>query len=242
MNAYYIDICIAEEPVINQIPLSPSIFGPNNGMVNVSYEFYIISTDPDNDDVYYFINWDDGTTGTWIGPYPSSVVVNISHLWNISGIYNITAKAKDVNSLESDWSEPFTMTIIQNDPPSPPIITGQLSGKTGISYPYTFTSTDPENEDVSYFINWGDGNITNWTAYQTPGPPGYIESHSWDIEGTYVIQAKAKNSKGIESEWSLFPVIMPRDKSIFTLFLNWLQSHPNIFPLLQPLFHRFGLQ
>jgi len=39
-----------------------------------------------------------------------------------------------------------------NLPPSEPVIEGIASITPGISYPYTFTSKDPEEDDVSYYI------------------------------------------------------------------------------------------
>jgi hypothetical protein len=37
--------------------------------------------------------------------------------------------------------------------------------------------------------NGGDGDTTTWTEFRPSGPPGYSESHSWNTQGTYIIQA-----------------------------------------------------
>ena len=123
-----------------------------------------------------------------------------------------------------------------NNPPSAPDIDGPTNGKPKTSYPYTFTSVDPEDDDVSYYIRWGDGDITNWTDFQSSGAPGYTESHSWNTQGTFIIQAKAKDINGQESDWKIFTVTMPRNKAINNLFLQFLQNHPNLFPILRQLF------
>jgi len=128
-----------------------------------------------------------------------------------------------------------------NDPPNAPTIDGPKTGSAGTSYPYTFTSIDPDGDDVSYFIRWGDGEETDWTTFQASGPPGYIESHSWDTQGTYIIQAKAKDIYDAESEWGELQVTMPRNKAISRPLLNFLENHPNLFPLLQKLIQNFGL-
>jgi hypothetical protein len=128
-----------------------------------------------------------------------------------------------------------------NDPPSVPTIDGPINGKVGVSYPYNITSIDPDGDDVSYFIRWGDGEETDWTTFQASGPPGYTESHSWDTQGTYIIQAKAKDIYGVESDLETLTVTIPRNKGINNLFLNWLQSHPFLFPLLQKIIQHFGL-
>jgi hypothetical protein len=107
-----------------------------------------------------------------------------------------------------------------NNPPNIIEIEGPSTGKPGFEYEYTFLTTDPEDDDVSYYIKWGDGNITKWTSFQTSGPPGYIENHSWDIQGNYVIKAKAKDSYGYESDWSTFKVTMPKNKQYKFNLLN----------------------
>ena len=93
-------------------PDTPTISGPSNGVANKQYNFTIITIDPDGDDVFYNIDWDDGTTSGWIGPYFSGEEIIVSHKWKVSGIYEIRAKAKDNNSYsESNWSDPLIITV-----------------------------------------------------------------------------------------------------------------------------------
>ena len=101
-----------------------------------------------------------------------------------------------------------------NQAPSDPIINGPGSGTAGNPYTYSFTSTDPDGDDISYTIKWGDGGTTAWTTYQASGT-AYSESHTWTSQGTYTIQAKAKDIDGAESGWSSFTVKMPRNKAIY---------------------------
>jgi len=63
-----------------------------------------VSTDPDGDDVYYYIDWGDGTNSSWIGPYNPGEEISLSHAWNEKGTYVISAKCKDSNDVESDWN------------------------------------------------------------------------------------------------------------------------------------------
>ncbi len=117
-------------------------------------------------------------------------------------------------------------------PPTRPEIYGPTTGKIGNPYTYTFTSTDPEGNDISYYIKWGDGTTTNWTAFQASGLPGYNESHTWDKQGTYTIKAKAQGIYGAESNWSEFKVEIPRKRiSVNSLFYWFLDR----FPLLEKL-------
>ncbi len=92
----------------NQPPNPPTITGPAQGKINVATEYNFTATDPDGDEIYYFIEWGDHTNSSWIGPYPSGDIVAKSHIWSKKGTYAIKAKAKDTSGAESDWG---TLTI-----------------------------------------------------------------------------------------------------------------------------------
>jgi hypothetical protein len=100
-------------PIPNQSPYSPEISGPPSGKPGASYEFTIVTTDPEEDNVYYNIDWGDGNTET-IGPYVSGEEVTATHSWSNEGTYIIKANAEDVFSDESEWSEEFEISIPRN--------------------------------------------------------------------------------------------------------------------------------
>jgi hypothetical protein len=92
-----IDVIFAGAPDV------PEIDGPTEGKPDIEYDFTISTTDPENDDVYYYINWGDGLFEEWIGPYASGEEVIISHMWSEQDTYVIQAKAKDTAEHNSDW-------------------------------------------------------------------------------------------------------------------------------------------
>jgi hypothetical protein len=59
--------------------------------------------------VYYYIDWGDGTTSDWLGPYKTGVEATTTHSWSEEGTYTVKIKAKDVPGDESDWG---TMEIV----------------------------------------------------------------------------------------------------------------------------------
>jgi hypothetical protein len=67
------------------------------------YNLSIVTTEPDDEDVYYYIEWGDGQVDAWVGPYKSGITTELTHQWNRKGTYTIKAKAKDINDVESDW-------------------------------------------------------------------------------------------------------------------------------------------
>ncbi|MBN1280059.1 MAG: hypothetical protein JXA00_00250 [Candidatus Thermoplasmatota archaeon] len=89
--------------VPNETPLAPTITGPTSGNAGTTYKYTFVTTDPDGDDVYYYIDWGDGTYEDWIGPYLSGHQVFVNHKWDEKGSYTIQAKAKDTHNAESGW-------------------------------------------------------------------------------------------------------------------------------------------
>ncbi len=89
--------------IANQPPGAPDITGPITGKAGEEQEYTIVSTDIEGDDIYYYINWSDGTNTTYIGPYESDEEVSISHTWEEKGTYIIKAKAWDYYQAEGEW-------------------------------------------------------------------------------------------------------------------------------------------
>jgi len=125
---------------------------------------------------------------------------------------------------------PFT---IPNTPPGIPNISGPINGKAGTPYDYTFMSIDPDGDNVSYYIRWGDGNLTPWSDFQPSGTP-YFDNHIWIEEGNYIIKAKAKDIYCVESDWGRLSISMPKNKMLQnSLFLRLFERFIHTFPLLK---------
>ncbi|MCK5458874.1 MAG: hypothetical protein KAI20_03210, partial [Thermoplasmatales archaeon] len=86
--------------------------GPTIGKKGEEYEYTLVSTDLNGHDVKYYIDWGDGNE-EWTDYYASGVEVTLGHTWSNQGAYNITAKAKDIHDVESEWSETLTANITQ---------------------------------------------------------------------------------------------------------------------------------
>ena len=128
-----------------------------------------------------------------------------------------------------------------NEPPYKPTIDGPTSGEAGTEYDYTFKAVDPDGDDLYYYIDWDDDTFEEWIGPYSSGEE-VIVAHTWSEQGTYIIKAIAKDCCwGAESPESTFPVTMPRNRAINTPFLNFLQNHPNMFPILRLLLQRLGL-
>jgi Peptidase family M28 len=95
---------LSEARFLRNPPAKPVLSGPSSGVIDQPYTLSVVTTEPDKEDVYYFIEWGDEQADEWLGPYQSGVITEITHQWNNKGTYTIRAKAKDVSSLESDWA------------------------------------------------------------------------------------------------------------------------------------------
>lgn len=230
-----VDIDAVENLAAGNIPNRPEKpNGPTTGVVNVEYTFSSSTTDPQQDQVYYMFSWGDGSTSEWLGPYESGVTVQASHSWSQLGNYEVKVKAKDTCEAESSWSQPLAVSIVNNTPPNPPAITGPAKVKTNVKNDYILNAIDLDEDDVSYYVDWGDGTNSGWTVLSASGVDVTL-SHTWTKKGTYTVKAKAKDIYNAESDWTILEVKVPRVISINDLFLQFLQNHPHMFPILRRL-------
>ena len=95
----------------NSPPDAPTIAGPNTGFAGKEYKYTFVTTDPEEENVSYYIDWGDGTNSGWLGAYSSGIEIKVNHSWVLSGEYEIRAKAMDENSYVGNWSDPFPVTI-----------------------------------------------------------------------------------------------------------------------------------
>ena len=123
---------------------------------------------------------------------------------------------------------------INNQPPNKPAITGETRGNIGESYDYTFVSTDPDCNNIYYYIDWGDDQYEEWIGPYLSGQD-VVVSHTWDEEDTYTIRAKARDIFEEESEWRSLEVTMPVNQHSYSLPLlqRLLERFPNAFPILR---------
>ena len=98
----FVDETVAADQPINYAPEKPSIDGPTRGNINSAHTYELCATDPDGDDIYYCVNWGDGTGETCLGPFPSDTCIPATHTWTTRGNYQINVKAKDVYDYESE--------------------------------------------------------------------------------------------------------------------------------------------
>jgi hypothetical protein len=139
------------------------------------------------------------------------------------------------------WSDPAIayLEIVENEPPEIPIISGEVNPKIGNKYEYKFISTDPNEDDIYYYIDWGDGNFDEWIGSYRSDEEVIID-HLWNEKGTYTIKAKAKDVYNDESEWGNLKVIMSKSLNYnYLQFLRFIKNHPDLFKLFINFYLKF---
>jgi hypothetical protein len=222
---------------VNSPPYEPNNPNPsdNSSGFDVNGDISWTGGDPDTGDIVTY----DVYFGT-MSP-PPLAVTNITEENHNPGTmsYNTSYYWKIVSRDEFGLSAPgpiwqFTTSTMSNIAPDPPEISGPATGIPGKNYTYQFSSTDPEDQNLYYYVDWGDNTTINWDGPYDSGEQVSVV-HTWNMKGTYTIKVKVKDVLGAESEWATLAVKMPLsiEPSFFRFFELLFERFPNAFPILR---------
>jgi len=131
------------------------------------------------------------------------------------------------------WYSPIIHVTVNSPPEKPEKPTGPDSGKIGVTYLFSTSAIDPNDDQLYYMWDWGDGNVSDWIGPFDSGKRTSA-SHQWNEKGTYSIRVKAKDIYGEESDWSdPFSIIMPKNQRLPGLFFDIIEQYfPRLFSIL----------
>jgi hypothetical protein len=184
--------------------------------------FYISNPNPKGGAIFYIIDWGDGTSTEWLGPYEPTETITISHVWSEVGNYTIKAMSK--NQFGNSKKCVYSLSLSSDLKFFHPSI-----GYVDVNYIFTIYWGDCEDCVCYMFIDWGDGTFEDWF-----GPyvgPVFSFAHSWSNPGEYTLGFRLKDPYGAETPWITFKITIRSPKKNFsnTLFLWFLEQ----FPILQ---------
>ena len=177
----------------------------------------------------YVFSWDFGDGNT-------SSEQNPTHIYSKICNYTVILTVSDNVGNSSDDTT-WAYITVDNDPPNKPTIDGETNGKVGTSYSYTFSAIDPDENDVYYYIEWGDDTVDEWIGPYSSGEDVLVE-HTWEEQGEYTIRSKVKDIYDAESEWGELDIRMPISQNLnnfplLQLISTVLDWFPNLFPFLR---------
>lgn len=201
------------------------------GMIGVPNEEVMFVATAYNSEGEVTFTWDFDDDGD----YDDAEGEVASWTWDEPEGYWVSVKATDDNG-EDTYT---TLVGVQYGASKPTKPEGASRAIPGVKYTYTTTvnSIGGYWNEVLYKFSWGNEEETDWKEEPSA-------SHSWNPPGIYKVRAKAllihENEDGTtdvkESDWSdPLSVITPRARqfSLFQILQNFLETHPNAFPILR---------
>ena len=150
-----------------------------------------------------------------------------THKFEQVGYYNVTLTVEDnQGNIKSDTDE-----IIIDTRPTKPTIKGPKKGDPNKEYTYEISATDPDGDDLWYYVSWHDGNIEETEFF--PSGQAIKFKHSWTNPGYYQIYVAAIDKYGLYDDNHL-EVSLPRNRQLSSpLLIKLLQQFPVLRYLLK---------
>ena len=217
-----------ENPPPN-IPFNPI---PENRSTNIHIDSILSWSggDPDGDNVTYDVYFGENES-------PVKIINNQTENYYQTNIMNVTTtyywKIVSWDSFGKSANSPiwnFKTSIYENNPPEKPSTPeGPPTGKPGISYSYSSSSTDSNGEPIFYMFDWDDGTLSEWIGPFDSGQ-SITTSHTWNNKGSYAIKVKAKDIYGGESFWSdPLTITMPKSNKFNNILVDIILRNWNIY-------------
>ncbi len=132
------------------------------------------------------------------------------------------------------------ITSVDNHPPSAPTIDGPTQVRIGIENTWSFYSTDPDGDNITYYVDWGDKcGGAEWHGPFLCNKTTEI-THTYQSKNTLLINAMSVDENGAESNITYFEVVIPTCCSIDNFFIRFFERFPYAFPILR-LFQGYGI-
>jgi hypothetical protein len=81
------------------------------GVTGVSYRFFTLTDDPEDDSVSIRYDWGDGDTSPWSDFVRGDSLVEKVHAWDYPGSYDVKAQARNTSLMVSAWSSALNISV-----------------------------------------------------------------------------------------------------------------------------------
>ncbi len=133
---------------------------------------------------------------------------------------NITIDSSDMDAFFM-----VSLTVIEpvNLVPNDPVLSGPSHGRIDVEQTFYASSTDPENGQIWYQWDMGNGSLSSWKGPYASGTDCSF-TYTWSEEGIYQIKARAKDDQDQITDWSdPLSIKMPRQKMMFPFLSQLMQ-------------------
>ncbi len=101
----------------------------------------------------------------------------------------------------------FSLTAVGgNNAPIAPVVTPQpFTGVINVSYPFTFTATDPDNNTLRYQVDWNNDGLTDLlvpAATFVNSGTAQVASYTWTTAGVKLFKVRTEDNQGGISTWT----------------------------------------
>lgn len=196
--------------VDNQPPAMPTVLEPADGAITgPTPTFQVRLSDPDNEQVYAIIQlrrsdnaWIEFRTET----VASGQTISFTPPQALdSGEYSWVARAVDARNAQSDWSQPYALTV-NRLPNTPTLLSPSDNTFTSRTPILRLRADDPEGDSVRLEIELTDGTRT-WRYITDQVPSGTVVSYPMPEEeplnaGQISWRARAQDSFNAWGDWS----------------------------------------
>jgi hypothetical protein len=142
------------------------------------------------------------------------VILNTNNL--TSGDYH-----ESINIVSDGGDYNFLLNFTINSPPDNPKIYGETNVKSGEEFFYEIFTHDPNSDNISYLIDWGDDSKYNWSKFITSDEV-YNITKIWNNKGIYIVRVKAKDIYNEESSWTTLEIEVPKNYFINNFFFKFI--------------------
>ena len=175
---------------------------PSTGKEPLDVEFQLEFEDPNNDTVYWEMDFGDGAFMEGNG-------TEVSHSYVEEGTYVATLSVYDEWNSKSTCE--VTLRVLHNDEPRASFTYSPSELKAGDSVSFRDSSNDPDGSVVAWFWDFGDGSTS------TERNP----THSYDSPGTYTVVLTVTDNDGMKGSHTKTVLVLPRNlppTADFTIF------------------------
>jgi hypothetical protein len=142
----------------DDFPYTPFLYtGKIQGLNSTEYTYSAVTIDPAGYQVCYRFDFGNGTFSDWTALVPSGTSSYLTFSWTNPGIYTLRIQAKNQFGLESPWSDPIQIIIMDKTAPKDETIDALFIDN--ITYQIIFTS---ENTGTFYNPDTGASNDILW--------------------------------------------------------------------------------